>query len=268
VPASAPARPRRRQQVRVKSLYQGTIFLYPGHPCWFYGRVTRKELLVRANRLAITSGLCLVFTLAGCSEQGGPTGTVRLSKQEYLDKCKGAWAGQMVGVCYGEPYQFQYNGQIVPSTMRPWNPEHHRGRHAPGRRLRRTHVPQGHRGSRPGHHPRAGGPGLRRTRPTRSGTPTSTAGSTSATASCRPCPAIRSTTVTLTTSTSDRSRPARHHLPRTAPRVQPPLRRVRPHHELRRRRVRRHVHRRHVHRGLLRAQRRPQGDPRRHGLHP
>lgn len=78
---------------------------------------------MRANRLAVISGLCLVVTLAGCSGSGGQAGTVRLSKQEFLDKCKGAWAGQMVGVCYGEPYQFRYNGMIVPAPLRPWDPD-------------------------------------------------------------------------------------------------------------------------------------------------
>ncbi|HOA73650.1 MAG TPA: ADP-ribosylglycohydrolase family protein [Phycisphaerae bacterium] len=75
---------------------------------------------MRANRLALLSGLCLIVMLAGCGRQ---LGTVRLSKEAYIDKCKGAWAGQMIGVCYGEPYQFQYNGQIVPAPLREWKPE-------------------------------------------------------------------------------------------------------------------------------------------------
>lgn len=58
--------------------------------------------------------------LCGCS---GSTGTVRLSKDVFVDKCQGAWAGQMVGVCYGEPYQFQSNGRIVPAPLRAWKPE-------------------------------------------------------------------------------------------------------------------------------------------------
>ncbi len=49
---------------------------------------------------------------------------IRLPKDKYLDKCQGAWAGQMIGVCYGAPYEFRFNGQIIEEDLKPWNPEH------------------------------------------------------------------------------------------------------------------------------------------------
>jgi len=49
--------------------------------------------------------------------------TTTLSKERFLDKCSGAWAGQMIGVCYGAPYEFQYNGIIQESALDPWKPE-------------------------------------------------------------------------------------------------------------------------------------------------
>jgi len=70
--------------------------------------------------LSPASGLATVLLALGCNV---PAGTVRLSREEYLDRCRGAWAGQMIGVCYGEPYQFQSNGRPITGQMRPWKPE-------------------------------------------------------------------------------------------------------------------------------------------------
>ncbi len=41
----------------------------------------------------------------------------------FLDKCKGAWAGQMIGVCYGAPYEFRSNGKPITDDLQPWSPE-------------------------------------------------------------------------------------------------------------------------------------------------
>lgn len=64
--------------------------------------------------------LSLVLSAAGgCT----PPSSVCLTKEAYLDKCTGAWAGQMVGVCYGEPYQFQSNGRPILSPLARWQAE-------------------------------------------------------------------------------------------------------------------------------------------------
>ncbi len=55
---------------------------------------------------------------AGCQQ----VRTVRLAKDDYADRCRGAWAGQMIGVCWGEPYQFQSNGRPILGPIRPWDP--------------------------------------------------------------------------------------------------------------------------------------------------
>lgn len=49
--------------------------------------------------------------------------TVTLSRERYLDKLRGAWAGQMIGVCYGAPYEFQSNGKPITEDLQPWTPE-------------------------------------------------------------------------------------------------------------------------------------------------
>ncbi len=67
----------------------------------------------------VVAGVWLVG-VTGCGMQ-------RLSKEVYVDKCKGAWAGQMIGVCYAAPYEFHYNGRIMEDSIPPWNPENVRG---------------------------------------------------------------------------------------------------------------------------------------------
>ncbi|MCC6795182.1 MAG: ADP-ribosylglycohydrolase family protein [Candidatus Hydrogenedentes bacterium] len=49
--------------------------------------------------------------------------TVTLSKEKFLDKCKGAWAGQMIGVCYGAPYEFRSNAKPITDPLRDWKSE-------------------------------------------------------------------------------------------------------------------------------------------------
>src|SRR5436190_14286306 len=39
--------------------------------------------------------------------------TFGLSKQQLKDKIKGGWAGQTIGVTFGGPYEFQFNGTFI-----------------------------------------------------------------------------------------------------------------------------------------------------------
>ncbi|MGC9327324.1 MAG: ADP-ribosylglycohydrolase family protein [Candidatus Hinthialibacter sp.] len=51
--------------------------------------------------------------------------TQRLSLFEYEDKLYGAWAGKMIGVSYGAPYEFKYLGEIMEEdVIRPWQPQY------------------------------------------------------------------------------------------------------------------------------------------------
>jgi hypothetical protein len=43
----------------------------------------------------------------------GQTGFVSLTKQQLKDKIKGGWAGQTIGVTFGGPYEFQFNGTMI-----------------------------------------------------------------------------------------------------------------------------------------------------------
>jgi len=46
-----------------------------------------------------------------------------LTKNRYADKCQGAWVGQMIGVCYGAPYEFRSNGRPITEPLRAWEPD-------------------------------------------------------------------------------------------------------------------------------------------------
>lgn len=52
---------------------------------------------------------------------------VRLEKNRFLDKCKGAWAGQMLGVCYGARYEFKSNGKPIEGELHVWAPKDIKG---------------------------------------------------------------------------------------------------------------------------------------------
>jgi hypothetical protein len=73
---------------------------------------------LRRSAFVVAGFSPLIALLAGC----GKPGMVRLSKEQYIDKCKGAWAGQMIGVCYGGPYEFKWMCKIYEGDLDPWKP--------------------------------------------------------------------------------------------------------------------------------------------------
>lgn len=46
-----------------------------------------------------------------------------LPREAFLDKLKGAWAGQMYGVCFGAPWEFRSNGAMITKDLGEWKPE-------------------------------------------------------------------------------------------------------------------------------------------------
>ena len=70
--------------------------------------------------------VCGLVSLAGCQNPAGRSeGAVRsLPISEYRDKMKAGWIGQMVGVGWGGPTEFDYCGKIMPASHVPaWKPE-------------------------------------------------------------------------------------------------------------------------------------------------
>jgi hypothetical protein len=76
---------------------------------------------MRYSRILAAFAAVLVLCVAAHPQE------VRLSKERYLDKCKGAWAGQMVGVCFGAPYEFKFCGKPLLDPLKPWTPERVKG---------------------------------------------------------------------------------------------------------------------------------------------
>lgn len=70
--------------------------------------------------------MALIFHLAVGNQNFNPPKSkipdrITLSKSEILNKIKGGWAGQTLGVTYGGPTEFRYKGIIIPdSVLIPW----------------------------------------------------------------------------------------------------------------------------------------------------
>jgi hypothetical protein len=82
----------------------------------------RKDVLSILVTIAVSLGLIVV---AGCQMAGpGAASVRRITAEDYLDKMKGGWIGQMAGVGWGGPTEFRYKGQIIPEDKMPaWKPE-------------------------------------------------------------------------------------------------------------------------------------------------
>ena len=66
----------------------------------------------------------LLITLVAARVRGAePTEYRRLSVSEYRDKMKAGWIGQIAGVSWGAPTEFNYRSQIIPDNAMPkWLP--------------------------------------------------------------------------------------------------------------------------------------------------
>jgi hypothetical protein len=79
----------------------------------------------------LTTVISIVLVLScSCSSNTGKTGnkkipeTIKMTKAELLNKIKGGWAGQVIGVTYGGPTEFRYRSKMVPdSVVLKWSNE-------------------------------------------------------------------------------------------------------------------------------------------------
>jgi len=66
----------------------------------------------------------MILQLLSAQPMYANTGERRILLNEYRDKMIAGWIGQMVGVGWGAPTEFQYMGQIIPIDQVPeWHPE-------------------------------------------------------------------------------------------------------------------------------------------------
>jgi hypothetical protein len=77
------------------------------------------------RRVATVLAICCIAACAGQPGSSSDNGEFRrLPVSEYVDKMKGGWIGQMVGVGWGAPTEFRWRGEIIPEDRVPkWKPE-------------------------------------------------------------------------------------------------------------------------------------------------
>jgi len=75
------------------------------------------------------AGIAVLIGFSGCGGsrasrlQEMRSRTRRISVEEYVDKMKAGWIGQMAGVGWGGPTEFRYKGVVIPEDKMPqWQP--------------------------------------------------------------------------------------------------------------------------------------------------
>ena len=77
---------------------------------------------MRQYLLSLVIAACAATMLTDHAD--GQENVRRLPVKVYLDKMKGGWIGQMVGVGWGAPTEFRWQAQIIPEDKVPvWKPE-------------------------------------------------------------------------------------------------------------------------------------------------
>ena len=72
----------------------------------------------------LTFAVINFLVLAGCQTQAKESAARRLSVDDYVNKMKAGWIGQMAGVGWGGPTEFHWKGEIIPVAEMPqWKPE-------------------------------------------------------------------------------------------------------------------------------------------------
>ncbi len=89
------------------------------------------HMQIKITTTILFAGCFLSLVMLGCnsgkstSEDVLATGSITMSKQVLQDKSKGGWAGQTIGVVYGAPVEFKYNGSLIDEHhIIPWD-EHY-----------------------------------------------------------------------------------------------------------------------------------------------
>jgi hypothetical protein len=78
--------------------------------------------MVHVRRWAALAAMGLLIA-GGVALADGGQGVRQFSRAEYIEKVRGGWAGQMVGVSYGSVYEFQDLGRPKEDAIRDWQPE-------------------------------------------------------------------------------------------------------------------------------------------------
>ncbi|MGI6402366.1 MAG: ADP-ribosylglycohydrolase family protein [Thermoguttaceae bacterium] len=85
-----------------------------------------KKNLVAFALIAVTLACCASRAMTAFAEDVVVDGKNyrKISVEEYRDKMKGGWIGQIAGVCWGAPTEFRFCNRIIPEDEMPeWSPE-------------------------------------------------------------------------------------------------------------------------------------------------
>src|SRR6266568_3231673 len=74
------------------------------------------------GRAWVATSLVVVMALLAGGAGAPSAGRRRIGQAALLDKIRGGWAGQMIGVSYGAPTEFKSNGRIIEGEI-AWSPE-------------------------------------------------------------------------------------------------------------------------------------------------
>jgi hypothetical protein len=71
-------------------------------------------------RPAVIAGLLIAAVSSFCLAPDNARNTRELSWDAYLDKVQGAWMGKMIGVTFGQPWEFQYQNTPIGFDITDW----------------------------------------------------------------------------------------------------------------------------------------------------
>lgn len=80
-----------------------------------------KKVNMRICRFIV--GICMCLLLGSAMANGSPLPkSVTMSRARLLDKIKGGWAGQTIGVSFGSYTEFRYQGTFIQDYQTiPWD---------------------------------------------------------------------------------------------------------------------------------------------------
>ena len=76
-----------------------------------------NTLQMKRMIFAAMAATLLMMTFVSCEDSCNLPSKVTMSKDQLMDKIKGAWAGQTIGCTYGGPTEFWYNGVMIADSI-------------------------------------------------------------------------------------------------------------------------------------------------------
>jgi len=72
---------------------------------------------MKTLKLSLLSAILFFVFAANAVNKTKVPKEVKISKTELINKIRGGWAGQVIGVCYGLPTEFKYRKKMIPESV-------------------------------------------------------------------------------------------------------------------------------------------------------